>query len=336
MGEILGRVMMVAGSQITVNPEADSVEEGSARIGAVVKVGNANHDVVATISAVRCENNSPSKRTLFADLLGEIVASDEGPSRFKRGVTQYPISGAPVVLATDADLTAIFGPVSRSNLRIGTLHHDARQPAFVLVNELLRKHFAVLGATGSGKSCAVSLLLSAILADYPMAHIILIDPHNEYGRAFGRTAEVVNIDNLQLPFWLFDFEEAVGIRVRGGTAQEQEAQALILKDAIIRARRHYAGESHVTTLSVDTPTPFRVSDLIRFIYEAMGKLDKPDTSMPYLRLKTRLESLRDDRRFSFMFSTCWFGQAGLSQVWGRLWRLPVNETRLTIWVHRGV
>src|SRR5205823_13705383 len=102
MGEILGRVMMVAGSQITVNPEADSVEEGSARIGVVVKVGNANHDVVATISAVRCENNSPSKRTLFADPLGEIVASDEGPSRFKRGVTQCPMSCAPGGVPTEA------------------------------------------------------------------------------------------------------------------------------------------------------------------------------------------------------------------------------------------
>src|SRR5690242_10470945 len=103
MGEILGRVMTVAGSQITENPEADRGDEGLPRIGAVVKVGDANRDVVATISAVRCENNSPSKRTLFADLLGEIVASDEGPSRFRRGVTQYPVSGAPVVAATDAD-----------------------------------------------------------------------------------------------------------------------------------------------------------------------------------------------------------------------------------------
>ena len=137
----------------------------------------------------------------------------------------------------------------------------------------------------------MSLLLSAILENYRMAHIIMIDPHNEYGRVFGKAAELINIDNLQLPFWLFDFEEAVGILVRGGSVQEQEAQALILKDAITRARRHYAGESHVaTTLSVDTPTPFRVSDLIRFINEAMGRLDKPDTSMPYLRLKTRLES----------------------------------------------
>ena len=41
MGEILGRVMTVAGSQITVNPEADRGEEGMARVGAVVKVSSA-------------------------------------------------------------------------------------------------------------------------------------------------------------------------------------------------------------------------------------------------------------------------------------------------------
>src|SRR5437868_9034370 len=103
MGKILGRVMTVAGSQITVNPEADRGEEGMARVGAVVKVSSANRgDVFAAISAVRCENNSLTKRTLFADLLGEIVPSDEGSSRFRRGVTQYPISGALVVAATDA------------------------------------------------------------------------------------------------------------------------------------------------------------------------------------------------------------------------------------------
>jgi hypothetical protein len=337
MGELLGRVMTVDGSQITINPEADFGDEGLARIGAMVKVGSVHHDVFARISAVRCENNSPSKRVIFADLLGEIIPSNEGSSRFRSGVTQYPISGAPVVAATDADLTTIYAPSSRSNVRIGTLHQDESQPAFLLVNELLRKHFALLGTTGSGKSCAVSLLLSAILADHPMAHIIIIDPHNEYGRAFGRAAEVVNVENLQLPFWLFDFEEAVAILVRGGTAQEQEAQALILKDAITRARRHYVGENPIaTTLSVDTPTPFRVSDLLRFIYEGMGRLDKPDTSLPYLRLKSRLESLRDDRRFSFMFSDWLVGQDALSQIVGRLLRIPVSGKPLTIMDLSGV
>src|SRR5437764_13395238 len=83
-------------------------------------------------------------------------------------------------------------------------------------------------------------------------------------------------------------------------------------------------------LSVDTPTPFRVSDLLRFISEAMGRLDKPDTSMPYLRLKTRLESLRDDRRFSFMFSDWLLGQDALSQFVGRLLRISVSGMPLTI------
>jgi DNA helicase HerA-like ATPase len=82
---------------------------------------------------------------------------------------------------------------------------------------------------------------------------------------------------------------------------------------------------------VDTPTPFRVSDLLRFIDEAMGKLEKPDGSTPYLRLKMRLESLRDDRRFAFMFSEKLVNnQSSLSEIVGRLLRIPVAEKPLTV------
>src|SRR5215472_10061020 len=133
MNEIIGRVMTVAGSQMTVHPEADQGNEGSFRIGVMVKTRCADREVVATISAIRCKGNGPSKRLLIiADLLGEIVPSDGGTSRFRKGVTQHPVSGAAVAAATDDDLTVIFAPTSRSNVRIGTLYHDARQPAFVL------------------------------------------------------------------------------------------------------------------------------------------------------------------------------------------------------------
>jgi hypothetical protein len=50
MGEILGRVMTVAGSQVTVNPEADLGDEGLFRIGAMVKVGSGNREVVAKLA----------------------------------------------------------------------------------------------------------------------------------------------------------------------------------------------------------------------------------------------------------------------------------------------
>jgi DNA helicase HerA-like ATPase len=62
----------------------------------------------------------------------------------------------------------------------------------------------------------------------------------------------------------------------------------------------------------------------------MGKLDNPDSSAPYLRLRTRLESLRYDRRFSFMFSDWLVTRDTLAQIVGRLLRIPVEDKPLTI------
>jgi len=295
MDDILGRVVAVSGSQMRADVTADQFPEASIRIGSMLKVRSADREVVGTISAAEVDNHGSAGRiVLIVDLLGEIVPSEEGPARFHRGVSCHPIPGAPVRAASEADLTAVYTRPSTSNVSIGSLYHDAARPAFVLIDELLAKNFAVLGATGSGKSCAVTLMLSAILADHPSAHIIVLDPHNEYASAFGEKAEFFNADNLQLPLWLLDFEEAVGVLVRGGTAQEQETQAIILKDAIIRARRRHWSDA-ATSITVDAPLPFAAADLLRFIDEAMGKLDNPNTSAPYLRLRTRLESLRTDR-----------------------------------------
>src|SRR4029077_12805896 len=105
----------------------------------------------------------------------------------------------------------------------------------------------------------------------------------------------------------------------------------ILKDAITRARRRFATDDFgAVSVTVDTPVPFKASDLLRFLDEAMGRLDNPDSSAPYLRLGTRLESLRHDRRFAFMFSDWLVTRDTLAQIVGRLLRIPVNEKPLTI------
>jgi uncharacterized protein len=329
MNYSLGRVKAVSGTQMRV--EADEPFASSIRIGAMIKTRSVDHEVVGTISALEVEGGSSPRNVFIVDLLGEIVGSAEGRSEFRRGVSYYPISGAPVHVATDADIRSIYTRPSVSNVILGSLYHDPTRPAFVLVDELLAKNFAVLGTTGSGKSCAIALILSAILAGHALAHIVVLDPHNEYATAFGELAEAVNVDNLRLPLWLLDFEEAVGVLVRGGTAQEQEAQAIILKDAITRARRHYASESlAAASITVDTPVPFGVPDLLRFIDEAMGRLNNADNSAPYLRLRSRLESLRDDRRFAFMFSDWLVARDTLSQIVGRLLRIPVDGKPITV------
>jgi uncharacterized protein len=330
MKKILGHVTAAGGSQMTACLDSGVSCDAAGRIGDIVKVQCAEHDVVGIVSAVRVEPGPPPRDVVVVELFGELVTTDGSGVQFSRGVSRYPVSGAPVFVASEADRAVMFAPASGTNLRIGALYQDPSRPAFLLMDPLLTQHFAVLGSTGSGKSCAATLILSAIAAEHPNVHIVVLDPHDEYATAFGDLAEVIDVNNLQMPFWFFDLEEAVRILVRGGTAQEQEAQAIILKEAMTRARRHYAGDDPAaTSITVDTPVPFRVSDLLRFIDGAMGKLDKADTSAPYLRLRTRIESMRDDRRFSFMFSEI-VTRDTLAQFVGRMLRLPSNGKPLSI------
>ena len=70
-------------------------------------------------------------------------------------------------------------------MRVGTIRQDCLDPGHDQVDDLLGKHFAILGTTGTGKSCTTALILRAILEKNPAAHIVLLDPHNEYATAFG-------------------------------------------------------------------------------------------------------------------------------------------------------
>jgi DNA helicase HerA-like ATPase len=246
------------------------------------------------------------------------------------GIPRYPAVGADIVAITPPDYAAIYARPAAANIRIGALWNDPAQPAFVAIDPLLARHFGIFGMTGTGKSSAVILILSAILTDHENAHIVVIDPHNEYSAAFGDLAEAVDVDNLDLPFWLLDSEEAVEILVRGGTMREQESQEIILKEAMLRARRQCAGEAATMPITVDTPVPFRISDVIRFIDEAMGRLDNPDNAAPYLRLTNRIKSLRDDRRFAFMFADQLVLRDTLARIVGRLLRIPAGGKPVSV------
>ena len=175
-------------------------------------------------------------------------------------------------------------------------------PAYLATDELLGKHFAVLGSTGAGKSCSVALILRSILNDNPNGHVMMLDPHNEYSTAFGDKADVLSPDKFMLPYWLLNFEEIVEVVVGRGR-QDVDIQTGILKDAIVAAKKKFAGEKASTEhITVDTPVPYVLSELLTHITGQMGQFENPESSSPFLRLKARIESLRSDRRYAFMFS----------------------------------
>lgn len=347
----IGHVTSVSGAKVSgilVNSETTqeitgpSDLNGMVQIGALVKMNTPRATVFGVVAGLSIrEPSSPPRsgegRIIEIDLFGEAEtpANGSGEFTFARGVSAYPGLGDPIHATTPEELAQIYAEPSGAHACFGTLHQDHSLPAHLLTDQLLGKHFAILGTTGSGKSCALAVVLRSILDANPYGHIVLLDPHNEYGRAFADKAEVITPEDLDLPYWLLNFEELTEVLCSSSGAS-RDSEAHILKQSIMVAKRDYLGANELAEyLTVDTPVPYRLGALLRSIEDLMGKLDKPDQSAPYLRLKSRIEGLRADRRFAFMFSGLTM-RDNLSDILARILRIPVAGKPVTIFDLSGV
>jgi uncharacterized protein len=331
----IGRVVGIHGPVLwgTLYDDEDNTAASAARMGALVSLRGPESRVFGVVNALRRERDgsgSQGERTVFEiQTLGEIPTA--GPEAvtgvFQRGVSRYPPLGAAVTTVTLRDLAKVYARPRTSNVHIGRLRHNQKVPAFVVTDSLLGKHFAVLGTTGAGKSCAVTVILRSILAEHPQGHVVLLDPHNEYGSAFTDMAELLNPSNLQLPYWLLNFEEIAHILVGVDAGDQRYTKLAILKDAILQAKcKMWPDEDYLT---VDTPMPYRLSDLISALKEGMGSFNKADGAGPYLNLISRIESLRGDRRYAFMFDSLTV-RDNMRQILAQLLRIPADGKPITI------
>jgi DNA helicase HerA-like ATPase len=345
-----GYVTAVTGAKVSgVLAQSGNGEAGMSRavqIGSLVKVLTPQSIAFGVVSSLHTENPSTPPaptdlRTMEVDLFGEAMISDsdlamDGGFTFQRGVSVYPALGSPIYESTREELAQIYARPRAANIQIGTLHQDTSLPVYVMSDELMGKHFAILGTTGSGKSCALAVLLRAVLEAHPWGHMVVLDPHNEYSAAFGDAAEVITPENLQLPYWLLNAEELVEVLCSPEGAS-RDAEANILKSCVVEAKRAFMGENPAAGnfITVDTPFPYQLSTLSQLIERAMGKLDKADESTPYLRLTARIDSLRRDKRFAFMFSGLKVSDT-MADVVGKILRIPVEERPVTIFDLSGV
>ena len=340
----IGRVVSVSGSQVVTLLEPQLAQNDvdlTLQIGELVKMRTPGSTVFGMVSGLSIpipaqDAAQTEMKIVELELLGEAVNGEDGePRGFQRGVSLFPSLGDGVYTTNQEDLGQVYSRSASSNVRIGTIHQDPTMPAFINTDDLLGKHFAVLGTTGSGKSCAVALILRSILERNPNAHIVLLDPHNEYARAFGDAAELLEPNSLQLPYWLFNSEEISAVLLGEG-GKLSSSEVTILNDMIPIAKRQFMGGAEDNRfVTVDTPVPYRLSDLISLIDDSMGKLDKPEDILPYVRLKARLNGLRSDTRFSFMFGGLTV-RDNMSEILSRIFRIPVNGKPITIFDLSGV
>lgn len=340
-----GRVISVRGSLARVGLLAESqmpISEVRATVGRFVSIRSSSSVIVAMITEVSCENLSSSDNYIAVasvDLLGEILNASDKP-KFQRGVTNYPTIGDSVDLITSQELRTIYAPTGSDQINVGFLQQDRSVIAYVDIEEMLSKHFAVLGSTGVGKSTGVSLLLNEILKARPNLRIFLLDVHNEYGRCFGDRALVLNPRNLKLPFWLFNFEEIVDVLFGGRAGVPEELD--ILAEVIPLAKGVYTQYQNADRIglkridpkqigyTVDTPVPYRLVDLMSLIDERMGKLENRSSRIIYHKLISRIEAVRNDPRYAFMFDNANVGGDTMAEVISHLFRLPANGKPMTV------
>jgi DNA helicase HerA-like ATPase len=343
----LGRVLAVTGSRATVCLRVDlmgtAADSARATVGKFLGIHTRRSILVGVITTINGSGaqNGPDAEYAAAeiDLLGEIKHG-EGGDFFQRGVTEYAAIGDEAALIGSDELRLIYDISGPSTTTIGRLQQDETVPAYVNIEDMLRKHFALFGTTGVGKSSGLALILRQVLEKRADMRVFLIDPHNEYGQSFDDRAHVLNPRNVRLPFWLFNFEEIVDVFFRGRPGVDEEVG--ILAELIPQAKAMFAQARGTESVSIrksdpggsgftpDTPVPYRLADLVAMIDERMGKLENRAVWTRYHRLIARIETVRADPRYTFMFDNANVGGDTMVEVLSHLFRLPPEGKPMTI------
>ena len=186
-------------------PSQGAAAYGVAQIGSLVKIPTPNAMAFGFIETLTLHQRATDDRaqraaTAEIDLLGELAVPSPGEAPvFSRGISTYPVLGSAAYAATERDLARIYAKPNTSTLPIGVLHQDPDKIAHLRSQDFLSKHSAIVGTIGSGKSCALTMILRELLAAHPNGHVVLLDPHDEYAQAFQGMAELITPQNLQLP-----------------------------------------------------------------------------------------------------------------------------------------
>src|SRR5579864_2570676 len=345
--ELIGRVSAVSGSQATIELTARTTGGEKPTVGKFMGMMVGKTVIIGLVTDIGEQammapaGEQSFRKVARLDLVGEIRAAANDAARFMRGVMEYPNIGDGVVLLTENELRLVYGGADADHAHVGDLQQNTNIGVHIDIDQLVSRHFAIVGATGVGKSSGVAIILQKILDTRPNLRIFLVDPHNEYGRCFGEKAQVLTPRNLRLPFWLFNFEETVDAFFGGRPGIDEQVE--ILSEVIPLAKSAYlqyrVNNEHPlakkrnprdTGFTADTPVPYRIEDLISLLDERMGKLENRNSRVVYHKLIGRIQTFRNHPRYAFMFENANIGGDTMAEILSQLFRMPTAGKPMTI------
>lgn len=175
------------------------------------------------------------------------LSNGEDRYTFRRGVEAYPTVGDAVLLPTQSQLRAIVESGDNRRVKIGVSPLAANAEVKIDPDRLFGRHLAVLGNTGSGKSCSVAGLIRWSMDEArkvcngadPNARFIVLDPNGEYANTFNGMSKVrvyaaepgEGVEQLQIPLWFWNSAEWSAF-----TQASERAQRPLLRRALREMR----------------------------------------------------------------------------------------------------
>ncbi len=336
----IGEVIEISGSssQIRFDGAALARQSGAddpslataGQVGSQIKIRLGSTWLVANVRSLRLDPNRENSVLGYIDFLGE--GDEERLTgkiyNFRRGITRYPTPGGEVYPVSGQDMRQMYAADDRAFIEVGTVYPTRDIRGAVYVDAMLGKHFALLGSTGTGKSTSAALILHRICELAPQGHIVMIDPHGEYSAAFKTNGALFDVSNLAMPYWLMNFEEHCEVFITT-SGSERQTDADVLAKCLLAAKSKSRAAEGISKLTVDSPIPYLLSDLTNYITAEMGKLDKAGDNAPYMRLKTKIDEIKSDPRYSFMFSGMLVADT-MAGFLGRIFRLPGDGKPISI------
>jgi uncharacterized protein len=308
---------------------ADSGPLAASSIGGMIKIEVRDRLLFGTLSALEADRNDESSIHAEIEFVGEGSADADGNVvEFRRGVSLYPHPGDLVRFASEIDMERIFAPPKEPHIEVGTVFPTEHVRAPILYDRLLGRHFAIFGSSGAGKSTFVTLMLHRITERAPHAHMVILDPHGEYAKAFGAAAQVWDVNSLRLPYWAMNLAEHCEAFVLA-EGDAKTASDSILAKCLLKARSLNLYVSEDVKLTADSPIAYQMRDLTGAIEEESGRLEKMAEAGLYTQLRLAIEQFCNDPRYRFIFDPALYNSS-IEQLLADILRMPNSGKPVSI------
>jgi uncharacterized protein len=320
MGKIelkkIGTVIESASNAILIRIESDEVFEknkSEIQIGKYLQIKEGNHNyVICSIQSIKI-NDETSKYIINSQPIG--VFSDD----FRQGSSILPSPTEEVFIIDDVIMNKIFSKDSNYTFEFGQLIQNPDIKLHINGNSFFSKHIAVVGSTGSGKSCTVAKILQDAVGISKKtnlnkgkpknAHVIIFDIHSEYKSAFeidsteNFNLNALDVDKLKLPYWLMNSEELESLFIESNE-QNSHNQVSQFKKAVVLNKVKY--NPILTKVNYDTPVYFSIEEVYNYIYnlnnEVINKIEGEDQK-PKLSDETLIDDMNSYFNEKFEFIT---------------------------------